>query len=131
MTVIFIHLYLPFTVDVEYTCNKIEISTWRDYKQQLDLYLDTNISCIWRTYSWFIVNIYDTTGWITLGLNIFFYVGLDTISDNSVLHLVIRSVDRDQHGTWIIQSNCVCCKIVWLLGSVMSFKKDTYYKVTY
>jgi len=66
MTVIFILLYLPFTVDIKYTCNKIEISSWRVYRLQLDLYLDTNISCLWRTYSWFIINIYDTTEWITL-----------------------------------------------------------------
>lgn len=46
MTVIFILLYVPFTVDIKYTCNKIEISTWRDYRLQLDLYLDINISCI-------------------------------------------------------------------------------------
>jgi hypothetical protein len=57
------------------------------------------------------------------------YVGLDTISDNSVLHLVTISVDRDQRRTWIVHINSVCCKIVWLLGSVMS-SKETYYKVT-
>jgi len=66
MTVIFILLYVPFTVDIKYTCNKIEISTRRDYRLQVDLYLDINISCIWRTCSWFIVKIYYTMEWVTL-----------------------------------------------------------------